>query len=127
MSELVEFNEDEVPVVVEQSSETGTWQQVIPRGPGGRPTKYTAESIETAFQLAAGGATVKQIAAHFNVCIGTLYVWGKAHPEFLKAIKLGREAMDDAVEASLFHRAVGYEAPALHISVNKDGEVTMVP
>ena len=45
----------------------------------------------------------------------TLLNWKKDHPEFLEALKLGKENADDRVERSLYNRAVGYSFESVKV------------
>ena len=83
--------------------------------PAGRPTKYAPAFCERAFVLAAQGATDIEIADAFGVHIATIFRWRAEHPEFREATVLGKEAADDRVEASLYHRAIGYSHEAVKI------------
>lgn len=86
--------------------------------PNGRPTKYRgafAKRIAAAAQL---GGTEQQIADMLGVSINTVTNWKKRHPEFLGALKLGKDEADDRVEHSLYQRATGYSHPDTHISVH---------
>lgn len=81
----------------------------------GRPTKYKADFCQRAHALAADGATDIEIADALGVEVRTLYRWKAEHPEFSQATALGKEAADDRVEASLYHRSVGYSHDAVKI------------
>lgn len=65
--------------------------------------------------MAQQGATDREIAEALGIADGTLYRWRHEHPEFREALKLGKESADDRVEASLYHRAVGYRFDAVKI------------
>lgn len=75
---------------------------------GGRPTKYKEEYCLAAEAFARLGWTELQIAEKIGVSEVTLNAWKKAYPQFLKALKDGKEEPDDRVERSLFERATGY-------------------
>jgi hypothetical protein len=66
-------------------------------------------------ELAANGATDMEIADEFDVSVRTLYSWRAVHPEFLQALKAGKEIADERVERSLFQRATGYEQQTVKI------------
>lgn len=74
----------------------------------GRPPKYKQEFVEQAERLCEAGATDMELARHFDVNVLTIYRWRNEHPDFCKAVKVGKDAADDRVERSLFNRAVGY-------------------
>lgn len=89
--------------------------------PAGRPTDYRPEYPELAATMALSGATDAEIAEEFDVSVTTLYAWRAKYPEFLAALKYGKENANDRVERSLYHRAVGFTHPAVKISFDKDG------
>lgn len=74
----------------------------------GRPTAYKAEYAKQAEKLCALGATDMDLADFFQVSDRTIYSWASKHPAFLQALKTGKDACDERVERSLYHRAVGY-------------------
>lgn len=76
----------------------------------GNPSKYNPDQHPfMAWFLAVRGKTNREIAAALRVSRPTLFAWGKAHPEFLSALKSGKDVADAKVENSLFQRAFGYE------------------
>lgn len=85
----------------------------------GRPSLYRAEYCSVAHDLAESGSTDAEIAQALDVHPVTLYRWCAAHPELRKAVRLGKEAADDRVERSLYHRAVGYSHEAVKIMQEK--------
>jgi hypothetical protein len=88
---------------------------------GGRPTQYKPEFVEKVAGMCLAGATDMEIADELEVSITTLYNWRAKHPEFLAAIRYGKEHADERVERSLYQRAVGFEYPAVKIGFDKDG------
>lgn len=56
------------------------------------------------------------MADFFGVTINTIGNWKARYPEFLGALKDGKDAADNRVERSLYHRAVGYSYDAVHFS-----------
>jgi hypothetical protein len=92
----------------------------------GRPSAFNTSFIERAKKLAMEGATDKQLADSFDVSEQTLNNWKKKYPEFLEALKKGKDDADSQVVASLFHRACGYSHPDVHIS-NFQGVITVTP
>jgi hypothetical protein len=85
----------------------------------GAPPKYRVQMCETAANMAAQGATDFEIAQALDVAAGTLYRWQHEHPEFREALKLGKEAADDRVERTLYHRAIGYSHTAVKVMQDK--------
>mgnify|MGYP000942201610 FL=1 len=74
----------------------------------GRPTLFRDEFVEQARKLALLGATDREVADFFDVSERTVNDWKLRHPEFLQSLKSGKEAADERVERSLYHRALGY-------------------
>lgn len=72
--------------------------------------------------MCLSGATDLELADEFRVSVQTLYNWRAKHPEFLAALQYGKEHADQRVERSLYHRAVGFEYPAVKISFDKEGQ-----
>lgn len=82
---------------------------------GGRPTDYRPEFCEEVANLCIAGATDFEVAESLGVHVSTLYRWKAIHPEFRESLKVGKELADDRMEASLYHRGVGYSHPAVKI------------
>lgn len=95
--------------------------------PAGRPTDFRDEFVEQAEKLAFLGATDMEIADFFDVSVRTIYSWKNTIPQFLQALKIGKEEADNRVKRSLFQRAVGFEHDSVKIFCGKEGEVTQVP
>jgi len=93
---------------------------------GGRPSKFKPEFAKQAEKLALLGATDVDLADFFEVSINTIGNWKVSYPEFLGALKSGKEQADDRVERSLYQRAVGYSYDAVHFS-SFQGTVTETP
>lgn len=83
--------------------------------PAGRPSSYQPEYAEQAFRLALLGLTDVEMAKYFGIVEKTFYNWQNEHPEFLQAIKEGKEEADAKVADSLYKRAMGYSHPAVKI------------
>lgn len=81
----------------------------------GRPSDYSEEYVVHAEKLARLGAVDIEIADFFGVTVRTLYSWKNQYPEFLHALKAGKEEADNRVERSLFQRACGYEQDTVKI------------
>lgn len=58
---------------------------------GGRPTDYRPEYCEALVEHMASGLSYETFSATIGTCRASLYVWEKAHPEFLDAKKRGFE------------------------------------
>lgn len=73
-----------------------------------RPSAYRKEYADQARELCELGATDFELAIFFKVDVRTIYNWKHSHPAFFQALKVGKDALDDRVERSLYQRAVGY-------------------
>jgi hypothetical protein len=81
----------------------------------GRPSGYKPEFATQAEKLCRLGATEREIADFFGVATVTIWRWAHAHDDFCSALRAGKEACDDRVERSLYHRAIGYSHEAVKI------------
>jgi|GEM_PF-1205308 len=100
-----------------------------PKKPG-RSTKYDPDTHPLmAWVLAVLGKTNKEIAKELSISTGTLFAWGKEHPDFLSTVKGGKELANARVVKALYTRAIGTRYPETKIIQNPDGttrkEVTM--
>jgi hypothetical protein len=77
-------------------------------------------------KLAAAGMTEREIAACLDITPKTLHNWKADHPKLARALIPGKRAANQRVEASLYHRAVGYTCPDTHVAVIK-GKVVLTP
>jgi hypothetical protein len=78
----------------------------------GRPTAFKPEFTEQARKLALLGATDREVADFFKVDERTVNRWKHTHEDFCQSLKIGKDAADDRVERSLYHKAVGYTFPS---------------
>ncbi|MFT8736579.1 MAG: helix-turn-helix domain-containing protein [Zymomonas mobilis] len=69
---------------------------------------FKIEYITQAHSLAKLGATNRDLADFFDVSERTINRWVLKYPEFAQAVRVGKTAADNRVEASLYKRAVGY-------------------
>lgn len=83
----------------------------------GRPSKYRPEFAEQARKLCELGATDADLADFFKVAVSTVALWKVVHEAFSDALKASKSRADDAVERSLFQRAIGYEHDEVDIRV----------
>lgn len=81
----------------------------------GRPTKYRVEFVEQARKLALLGATNDQLADFFDVSISSIELWLTQHEDFSRAVKGGKEELDNQVERSLYQRAKGFTYDAVKV------------
>lgn len=72
-------------------------------------SSYKPEFAEQAKKLCLLGATDAEVADFFEVAPSTLYLWKNSFPDFVEAMKTGKDEADERVERSLFQKAVGYE------------------
>jgi hypothetical protein len=68
-----------------------------------------------------------EIADFLAINVATLYRWKNDHPEFCEALKEAKTEADARVEASLYHRALGYSYDSEEVRVLKDGQIIRVP
>jgi hypothetical protein len=59
--------------------------------PAGRPTDYRPEMCGEVIELLKEGASIEEIGLELDVGYTTVYLWMDKHPEFMKAVKKGRE------------------------------------
>lgn len=94
----------------------------------GRPSKYQDQFPEQAFKLCLLGATDAEMADFFEVSEATVNNWKQQHPEFLEALKRGKQEADAQVAQSLYRRALGYSHKAVKIVADaKSGQEHIVP
>ena len=74
----------------------------------GRKSGFRREYILIAKACARFGAIEEEIADELHINHATLDNWKKKYPEFLGALKAGKEASDDRVERSLYRLAIGW-------------------
>ncbi len=91
----------------------------------GRPAKYKPEYAEQAFQCCSVfGADDVKLAEYFKTSVATIYNWKNKNPEFLEALKKGKEFYDtQGVENALLKRALGYTLTLVKQKTTKDGDV----
>lgn len=99
----------------------------------GRPSKYDPERMLPVVRaMAKLGATDIEFAQALQVNLGTIELWARQHPEFLRAIKPPKGVADDRVERSLFKRACGYSydgeeiVPYDHVETQRRGDQDLV-
>lgn len=80
--------------------------------PGGRPSKYEPEMLDQLRELALAGKTDEEIATAIGVARSTLALWKARHPEFSDALRAWKGEADDAVELSLYRKAIAGDTTA---------------
>lgn len=93
---------------------------------GGRPSLYQPEYAQKARELCERGATTADLAEFFQVSTQTIRNWSHEHVDFFEALKIGKAAADERVEASLYHKAIGYSFDAVKIFQHQ-GQVVEAP
>jgi len=53
---------------------------------------YNQSMCDEAEQLLAAGKSIARVATNLGVCRDTIYDWRDKHPEFAKALKVGKDA-----------------------------------
>jgi hypothetical protein len=91
----------------------------------GRPKDYEKIDLEQIKKFAKAGLSNEQIAELTDICIATLYNYQRDYPDFLEALKGGKENPDDKVERALYERAVGYLAPEEKVFYDANQGVTV--
>lgn len=109
-----------------QRREQKTKLQGIPKRAPGRPSKYKPEFVAQAQKLCELGATDREIAKFFGVSDDSLLRWRYLYPEFCGAMRTGKDACDDRVMHSLYHKAVGYSFDSVKI-MQHEGSPLIVP
>ena len=75
-----------------------------------RQTKYIKNNWEDKLILIQGwardGLTDKQVASNMGISIRTLYEYKEKYPQFLQALKKGKEVVDYEVESALLRNAL---------------------
>jgi len=71
----------------------------------GRPSEFQPEFVARAQKLCLLGYTDAELAESFDVSETTINNWKRRYPEFLVAIKEGKENADAEVASALFERA----------------------
>jgi len=94
--------------------------------PAGRPSKYQPDYPQQARRLTLLGLTDEEMATFFEVDVRTIYNWDNEHPEFFQARARGKAHADGRVAEKLYHRALGYNHPEVHITAFQ-GEVIITP
>ncbi len=98
-----------------------------PRRPRpGKPTLYRPEYNRQVEKICLLGAIDQEVADFFGVNRETIHQWKKAHPEFLAAMRRGKQEADMAVAQSLFKRANGYQVKVDKI-FQYEGQPVIVP
>ena len=123
-------------------SHSGGNSALIPIDKGGRPSKYTPETVDRLLAALADGLTQKQACAACGICEKTLANWREQYPELepqmaearetarqkaLAGIKAAGEAGDwRALEAFLRLSFPEYRQPSTKVEVNATAQAGVV-
>ena len=89
--------------------------QTKPKSPRGNSKYEDSFAQKARLACAELGATDKNLAELFGVCLRTIHYWKQRHPEFGQALKEGKEHFDSScVERSLLQAALGAEYEEIH-------------
>ncbi len=94
---------------------------LVPRARSG----FRPDFAEQAQTLAQSGATEIEIADILGISRATLAEWKLQHPEFGRALAVGKEPADERVLQSLYQRALGFryvEQQAVKVKVGPHEE-----
>jgi len=90
-------------------------------------TAFKPQFVEQAKMLCERfGAIDRDLADFFGVCVRTIHRWKHDFPEFNEALILGKEAADERVVRSLYHRAIGYSFDSEKVFCDK-GHIVRTP
>jgi len=78
----------------------------------GRPSKYKPEYNEEAMGLCMLGYTDENLANHFNIAESTLNKWKVDYPEFMEALRSGKDGADREIVQALYEKAKGGDTTA---------------
>ena len=90
---------------------------MMKKGNAGRPALYKEEYADQAYNLTLMGADNPGLAMAFGVATSTIDNWISKKPEFMGAIRKGKDIADAEIANSLYHRAKGYSHPDVDIRV----------
>jgi hypothetical protein len=92
----------------------------------GRPSIYNSEFHPVkAAELCLMGKTNPEIAYAFNIGVTTFKNWMRDYPEFMAAVKGGKDQADAVVVKNLYRRACGYKVQEKRVVKNPDGTTRM--
>ena len=102
----------------------------LPKDPDvhGNTTKWSRDLIRLVYQLCLLGHTDEEVAKVMEVSIHTINQWKRTHPEFLEAMREGKEIADAQVVHALYKKATGFTVDEIHVCMYR-GEViqTVIP
>lgn len=92
-------------------------QNALGNSGGGGVSLYEERFARMASRACEAGFTDVQVADLLGVSVRTVNNWKVEYVEFAASLKIGKRVADDRVEASLYHRAVGFECDETDIRV----------
>lgn len=90
----------------------------------GRPSSFDERLAVKIVELTEQGKTVEQIAEIIDIPARTLFRWFSSKDDFRHIVKEARQFADEMVEASLFKRALGFEAKEIKAFQTREGVET---
>lgn len=81
--------------------------------PGGRPSKFDDVDLELVRELALQGKTDEEMSAELEVSRSTLALWKVRHQDFSDALNCWKGEADDAVESTLYRKALAGDTTAM--------------
>lgn len=82
---------------------------------GGRPSKYEPDFAKQARKLCTLGAIDRDLAYFFGVTSRTIDRWKVHHPEFCRALRVGKVVPNQRVLRALYQRAIGFTQPEVKV------------
>lgn len=73
-----------------------------------RKWRYNEDRVREVYELCLMGASDEDIARVMGVEVGTIDSWKRKYPEFLAAMRRGKDSADARIAASLYKRARGF-------------------
>lgn len=73
-----------------------------------REKKWDPSYVDQVKRLCRLGLTDNEIALYFEIKIQTFWMWRAKHPDFVAALRTGREFAHERVERAAYQCAVGY-------------------
>jgi len=90
----------------------------------GHPSPYKVDFVDQAYHLARLGATDADLGKAFKVTVSTIRNWKQSHPNFLLALKRGKDDHDtEIIEGSLRARATGYDCIETKVFNDKENGI----
>jgi len=85
----------------------------------GRKGAYREDHPKRAYKLSLLGLTDNDLAVAFGVHPTTIDYWKQHHPEFMQAVRRGKEEADTNVAQALYQKAIGYSHKDTYLTIYK--------